>query len=84
MKPLTPAMWKLLEEMQAGARVHYMPYTGRFNEHAYYFSSADMGRCTQAARGLRKRKLAEPSDADWRGHKLRLTHAGLVLKNAAK
>ena len=77
-KPMTEKMMKLLAAMAEGSNVHYMPYAGRFNPCAYYFSGHDMRRCTKQVDGLLERGFAEKYDQKpYSGnHKVRITDAG--------
>lgn len=69
---LSPPQAELLAAMQAGVICHYMMH-GRGEN--YYFRSDTMRHCTAQANALRARGLVEPYARDWRGHKLRATHA---------
>ncbi len=62
---------ELLDAMQSGVVVHYMPYMGRFRPNAYYYRRDTHKRCTAAAEALLEKGLVEIFDMDWRGHSLR-------------
>jgi len=47
----------LTELAKPGAKAHYMPYMGSFNEHPYWFLSGNMRRCSSQIVGLLKRGL---------------------------
>lgn len=49
---LTPTQIELLKALQAGARLHYMRYSGSANSSPYYFVSGTMKHCTVAAKKL--------------------------------
>lgn len=49
---LSKTQRELLEQLQAGNRLHYMPYRGWFNKTAYFFVDGTNSRCTAAANAL--------------------------------
>lgn len=69
---LPKSQQELLDAMQAGAVLNFMPYFGRFNPQEYYYRSDTHRRCTAPAKALLAKGLVERFDMNFRGHKLRL------------
>ena len=78
---LTPKMIELLTAMQAGKRVHFAPFMGRFNPKPYYYC-AGMGQCTPQAKALLARKLVQKVNQEkyTERHELELTDSGKAWK----
>jgi hypothetical protein len=70
-QPLPKTQADLLNALQNGVVLHYMPYMGTFNPSAYYFRDDNHQRCTAAAEALLRKGLAEKYDETWRGHRVR-------------
>lgn len=47
---LSKTQAELLEAVNNGVTLHYMPYAGWFNPQAYYYRSDNSQRCTAAAK----------------------------------
>lgn len=77
MKKLSPAMLDLLQAMQSGVVVHYMPFSRGYDD--YYFRSDTRKSCTKQVVALVDRGLAETLNKDYRMH-VRLTAQGEAYK----
>lgn len=75
MAKLSNTQQELLDAMQAGVTVHYMPYAGNWNPKAYFFRSDTMKRCTAAAEALIDKGYATKEG--------KYQHIKLVLVSAA-
>jgi hypothetical protein len=69
---LSETQRELLDAMESGVVVRFMPYMGRFNENEYYYRTDNLKRCTAAARALEDKGLVEEFDKSFRGHSLRI------------
>jgi hypothetical protein len=68
---LSKTQQELLDAINGGVRVHYMPYMGNFNPSAYYFRCDTFKRCTAPARALLEKGLVKKCNEDFRGHDLK-------------
>lgn len=78
-KRLTKSQAQLLAALQAGGKLHYAPYKGRFNPSAYYYCwELPRKRCTVAALGLIAKGMVKMV-GDY-NHTFELTDAGRAWK----
>lgn len=75
---LSKTQQALLEKMQAGGVLHFMPYT-RSNPCAYFHCGPGSGRCTAAANALIEKGLVEKVGERWKVD-YSLTDAGKAWK----
>lgn len=85
-QPTDKMMAVLAELHKPKCRAHFMPYMGRFNEHAYYFLSSTYDRCTREIDGLLKRGLVDRIETNRfdNRHNCVINAAGRKLLRAAK
>lgn len=75
---LTPKMREVLEGLaKPKVSAYFMPYMGRFNPDAYWYTSDDTERCTSQVNALINRGLVSITHRDdLRGHRAAITPAG--------
>jgi hypothetical protein len=64
---LSKTQAELLEAVNGGAILYYMPSAGSFIPRSYYFRSDTMSHCTAAAKALKEKGLVREVGRDMSG-----------------